>query len=452
MRLVLPSASFASLLAVPALVAALAGCGGGVGESSTKTAATTVASDSLASVGPIQDIRGPVDAVKYPSGLPLANMSDALVVGDHVIVRSSSDSFIHVDKDRRDLHPGTRMTVLDAQGRFLSTIDYGFELVPGYTGEWAMLPAPGGYSLVQLGAGSKLFQFDAQGKLVGPAAGVDLYKPPAADSKEQTLAFSAAAVDGNGFWFASIFVTISPTKNEPERVTESRIVLSKFDPAGQRLTPAATLWNSVKLSLPHVGASDGAVLVSWTDATAPMLAFWERGTGLPHLKPINYSGGFADLMPLALNGNGRLGVFSSSKGGNAGNLIGIQLDDQGMGVLPADAKNWAAEVLSSTWDGARRGVGFDVRVNNGHLLVADLVDEPPIDRFHAPGDILLLADYTLGSGALSASVPKVLRFKRPVTAQPFSGPLVMRQMVFPDHALLLIGDTVHLEGAVVSRQ
>jgi hypothetical protein len=151
------------------------------------------------------------------------------VVGDHIVVRSRSDAFVTVNGQPK--YAGTRLSVLDKQGKLLSSTDYGFTLAAGYTGEWLMLPSPDGFVMVQASTGTRLLHFDAQAKLLGSAT--DLYPSVAATSTtEYAAAENGGAVDGNGFWLATTFSLLPVTDK-----TQYVLKLCKFDFNGKQLTP-----------------------------------------------------------------------------------------------------------------------------------------------------------------------------------------------------------------------
>jgi hypothetical protein len=63
--------------------------------------------------------------------------------------------------------------------------------------------------------------------------------------------------------------------------------------------------------------------------------------------------------------------------------------------------------------------------------------------------VLVLADYGVGTGALSAQAATVLRFR---PAEPLGLTPVFRQMQFADHAVLLVGDDSQLRTLRVTRK
>ncbi|NRR28797.1 hypothetical protein HSX11_01230 [Oxalobacteraceae bacterium] len=420
----------------------VSGCGGGGGGGSANAQAGIVSPAALEITVP-QEIRNPVGG-SAPDNLPVSKMSEAAIIGNGIMVRSASASSTEVDK--RMVRPGTRLTVLDQQGKFVSTVDYGLTLAEGYAGDWAMLPAPGGMTLVQLEKGSKLLQFDAAGKLLSDVNGVNLYTPEPPAKLQASIYQSAAALDGNGFWLATTYVF-----PQEDGTKMYRLVLTKFDMAGKPLTPTGILWNSNKALTPRLAASGGAVLVAWNDSGSPMLANWAKGAGAPALRTVNAMGNFLDLRPVALDDAGKMAILWSSKAANTGNLTGVLMNENGTPVLPAGVSSWAAESMSSTWGGARHGASFDMQRLGGKLLVADLIADLPQPGQPA-NDIFVLADYRWTDAALSTIEPKVLTFKRPSGSKVLTGAPALRQLVFANHSVLLIGDDTHLEGAVVTRR
>jgi hypothetical protein len=224
----------------------LSACGGGSGSSSSGN--TTAGSSSSGSAAFTKfSVTDPVTVGS------LAGMTDALVVGDHIVVRSRSDAFITANGQLK--YAGTRLSVLDQQGKLLSTTDYGFTLAAGYTGEWLMLPSPDGFVMVQASTGTKLLHFDVQAKLLGVAT--DLYPPVAATSTtEYAAAENGGAVDGNGFWLATTFSLLPVTDK-----TQYVLKLCKFDFNGKQLTPPFMISNSALH--PRVAAAGGTVLAGW---------------------------------------------------------------------------------------------------------------------------------------------------------------------------------------------
>lgn len=405
----------------------LAGCGGGGGAASSAGGATPAAPGiTMGTLAPITS----------PNGAPaITHMVDGLVLGDHAVLRSDS-------ADASDpTHPGTRFTIVDPQGRASASIDYGYTLVPGYNGDWHMLalPSGAGFALVQKTAGSRLFLFDAQARLTGPAGGVNLYQPSTAPDGPTVYA-SSAAVDGNGFWIATSFKYPQANGGAIYRVT-----LTKFDFNGKALTPTNTMATSNKSQGPRIAAAGGALSLFWTDGTQPSLFYWAAGGGGPVQKGINAVISRVALQPVALSANGKLGLLWGGGGSTAGTLNGIQLSASGEPLLPAGANDWTGQVLSSKWVGTRRGIQPGADLSNGRLMITDVVDDPA-----NPGDTIVLADYTVNDGPLAAVTPVIATQHRPGTRTIDNG-AAMRQLVFSDHTLLLIGDADHLECAVVTR-
>ena len=415
--------SLAGLLAA----LALAGCGGGGGAASSSgggaPATPTITIGTLASI-------------TSPSGAPaITHMVDGLVIGDHAVLRSDS-------ADASDpTHPGTRFTLIDPQGKASASIDYGYTLVPGYNGDWLMLPLPSsaGFALIQKSGGTRMFLFDAQARLTGPATGVNLYAPSTAADGPSVYA-SSAAVDGNGFWIATSF-------KYPQASGSAiyRVMLTKFDFSGKVLAPTNTMATSNKTQVPRIAASAGALSMFWTDGTQPSLFYWAAGGGAPVQKGINAVISRVALLPVALSGNGKLGLLWGGSGSTVGTLNGVQLGASGDPVLPAGANDWAGQVLSSKWGGTRRGIQPGADLNNGRLMITDVIDD-----LANPGDTIVLADYSVGDGPLAAVTPVIATQHRAGTRTIDNGS-ALRQLVFSDHTLLLIGDADHLEGAVVTR-
>lgn len=444
--------TFAALLA--GLTLSLGGCGGGGGGSGTSVAAGTVVDTggdkaSIAiTVSAQQEVRAASSDPGQASGVPLSRMRDAVVVGDHILVRSDSAATIQVDRDL--IHPGSRVSALDAQGKFLSTHDYGNTLASNYLGEWAMLPMAGGVVMVQTGAGSKLFRLDAQGAMVGPAAGIDLYAVQPIDSPLPTVVASAAAVDGDGFWYATTLVE-RPIPNSEKNAIYS-MMLVKLDPNGKELTPPFKLTMSTKFLQPRMAVSGGSVLVTWLDSGAPMQAYWRYGGPRPLVHSVTGTGGGTpDLLPVAMASTGKVGMLWNFKVGMTSNLLGVALNDGGAPIIDTGRADLTQEILSDKWGYSRRDrVSFDARTAaNGSLLIADVVTGrlKPSDPL---GDLLLLADYSYGAAPLASATMNVLRQRDPGAA-PLGQAPILRQMLFADHAVLLIGDETHLETAIVTR-
>lgn len=417
-------------LAVLLLAAALSSCGGGSPSSSgDATAAGAVAGPAIAVAEP--------QAVLLPDGGAVAAMSDALVVGDHIVVRSRSDSSITVNGN--PVRPRTRLSVLDAQGRLTASTDYGFALAPGYTGEWVMLPSPDGFLMVQAGGGARMLRFDAQARLLGGAA--DLYPAVAATSTtELAAAENGAAVDGNGFWLATTFSLLPVTDK-----TQYQLKLCKFDFNGRQLTPPFLI--STSALHPRVAAAGGAVLAGWLENGGAVLAMWPKGAGAPSIRLIGTGG--AQPYPVALDEDGKMGVLWNGKATTAspGGVMGVAVDRLGAAVLADGRTDLTQETLSAKWLGNVRTTDIDAHGDSGRLALASSVIGA-LNPGDAPADLLVLADYGVGAGALAAQASNVLRFK---PAAPLGLAPVLRQMLFADHAILLLGDDARLQALRVSR-
>jgi len=403
----------------------LSACGGGSGSSS----GTAISSAATASIS----VSDPVAVGS------LAGMADALVVGDHIVVRSRSDAFVTVNG--LPAHAGTRLSVLDKQGKLLSSTDYGFSLAAGYTGEWLMMLAPDGFIMVQANKGTRLLHFDAQAKLLGSA--VDLYPAVAADSTtEYAAAESSGAVDGNGFWLAATFSLLPVTDK-----TQYVLKLCKFDFNGRQLTPPFMI--STSALHPRVAASSGTVLAGWMEGGGAMLAMWARGAGAPTIRSISTGG--AQPFPVALNADGKMGVLWNGKAtvSSSGGVMGVAVDSNGAPVLAAGRTDLAQESLSLNWNGNPRATEMDAHAFSGGLTIAASM----VGAFKTGepvSDLLVVADYAVGGGPLSAQGQGVLRFTLPGRAALGPSP-VFRQMLFADHAVLLLGDDNGLQAFNVTR-
>jgi hypothetical protein len=427
--------SYASL-AVLLLAAALSSCGGGSASSGEATAAGTVISAAPAS----NDVIAVTDyqTVRLPDGGALAAMADALVVGDHIVVRSRSDSFIIVNGYQ--VYPRTRLSVLDAQGKLTASTDYGFTLAAGYTGEWLMLPSPKGFLMVQAGAGARMLHFDPQAKLSGGAT--ELYPAVATTSTtEPAAAENGAAVDGNGFWLATTFSLLPVTDK-----TQYQLKLCKFDFNGKRLTPPFVIATSALH--PRVAAANGVVLAGWMENGGATLAMWPKEAGAPSIRSLSTGG--AQPYPVALDVDGKMGVLWNGKGTltTPGGVMGVTINADGTAVLPVGRTDLTQESLSTTWLGNLRTTDIDAHAFGGGLALAGAV----IGAFNpgdTPADVLVLADYRVGTGALSAQTATVLRFK---PAEALGLTPVFRQMQFSGHAVLLMGDDSRLRTLRVTRK
>lgn len=445
--------TFAALLA--ALTLTGCGGGGGGGGGGASVAAGTVVDTGgdqakvTIAVSAQQEVRAASSDPGQPSGVPLSRMREAVVVGDHILLRSDSAATIQVDRDL--IHPGTRVSMLDAQGKFVSTHDYGNTLAANYLGEWTMLPMAGGVVMVQTGAGSKLFRLDSQGAMVGPASGIDLYAVQPVDSPLPTVVASAAAVDGDGFWYATTLVE-RPIPNSEKNAIYS-MMLVKLDANGKEMTPPFKLTMSTKFMQPRMVSSGGAVLVTWLDAGTPMQAYWPYGGARPVVHSVTGTGGGApDLLPVAMASTGKVGMLWNYKVGMTSNLLGVALNDNGNPIIDTGRADLTQETLSAKWNYARRDhVTFDARTAaNGSLLIADVV-KGRLNASDPLGDLLLLADYSYGAAPVSSATTNVEWVRRDPSAAPLGQAPILRQMLFADHAVLLIGDETHLETATVTR-
>ncbi|MYM68064.1 hypothetical protein GTP45_14665 [Pseudoduganella sp. FT55W] len=411
--------------------AVLSACGGGSGSSS---GAATAGSSGAGS--PTASTISVTDPVTVGS---LAAMIDALVVGDQIVVRSRSDSFVTVNGQPR--YAGTRLSVLDKQGKLLSTTDYGFSLAAGYTGEWLMMPSPGGFIMVQASTGAKLLHFDAQAKLSGGAT--DLYPQVAATSTtEYAAAENGGAVDGNGFWLATTFSLLPVTDK-----TQYVLKLCKFDFNGKQLTPPFLIATSALH--PRVAAAGGTVLAGWMEGGGGMLAMWAKGAGAPVIHSVNTGG--SQPYPIALNADGKMGVLWNGKATttSAGGVMGVTVDNNGASVLPGGRTDLTQETLSASWAGNVRVSEIDAHAFSGGIAIAGSV----VGSFNTGdpiGDVLVLADYAVGAGPLSTQTQNVKRFVLPGRAALGPTP-IFRQMLFADHAVLLMGDDNRLQTITVTR-
>lgn len=444
--------TFAALLAASMLT----GCGGGGGGgTSTSVAGNTVVDTGgdkasvTITVSAQREVRAASSDPGQPSGVPLSRLREAVVVGDHILLRSDSAATIQVDRDL--IHPGTRVSVLDGQGKFVATHDYGNTLAANYLGEWAMLPMAGGVVMVQTGAGSKLFRLDSQGAMVGAPAGIDLYTVQPVDSPLPTVVASAAAIDGDGFWYATTLVE-RPIPNSEKNAIYS-MMLVKLDANGKEMTPPFKLTMSTKFMQPRIVSAGGAVLVTWLDSGTPMQAYWPYGGARPVVHSVTGTGGGApDLLPVAMAGTGKVGMLWNYKVGLISNLLGVALNANGSPIIDSGRADLTQETLSDKWGYSRRErVSFDARTAaNGALLIADVVTGR-LNPGDPLGDLLLLADYSYGAAPVSTATMNILRQRDPGAA-PLGQAPILRQMLFADHAVLLIGDETHLNTAIVTRQ
>jgi hypothetical protein len=414
------------------LAAVVSGCGGGGPAASSSTA--TGSSTATATIS----IADPV-AVTLADGHAVPAMADALVVGEQIVVRSRSASYVTVND--KPVYAATRFSVLDKQGRLLSSTDYGFTLAAGYTGEWLMMPSPTGFLLVQASSGTRLLHFDAQARLLD--GGTDLYPAVAAASTtEYAAAENGAAVDGNGFWLATTFSLLPVTDK-----TQYLLKLCKFDFNGKQLTPPFTI--STSALHPRVAAAGGTVLAGWLEGGGAMLAMWPRGAGAPTIRSLATSG--AQPYPLALDASGKMGVLWNGKATTTtvGGVMGVALDSGGAPVLASGRTDLTQETLSTNWNGNVRVAEIDAHAYRSGISIAGSV----VGSFRTGdpiGDVLVLADYAVGAAPLSAQTPTVLRFTLPGGAALGSSP-VFRQMLFSDHGVLLAGDDSGLLAFIATR-
>lgn len=416
---------------------ALAGCGGGGGgnastggSSGNASGSTVPAPGTSITIGTFADLASPTGAAA------LTHMVDAMVIGDHAVLRSDSATL------NENQHLLTRFSVMDAQGKITSSVDYGKSLANGHIGDWIMLPTDGGFALLQASAGSKLYQFDGQAKLTGPADGINLYALPTGDATPSITA-NAAAVDGNGIWVATTLAY-----PQPDKTNIYRLNLTKIDWNGKALTPTAPIWTTAKSVFPRIAVSGGAVMLTWSDSGTPMMAVWAQGAGVPVMKSMGAGGGALDFRPLPLNGNGWLGLLWGVQSDHSGNLAGLAFNQAGNAVLSPNgaADNWDIEVLTTHWTGVRNGVDYDARAVNGVLHVADVVSGPML-----ADNAIVLADYAVSTGPLATTGYLITTKVRATTDKPIASTAVLRQAFFADHAVLLISDGKHTEAATVTR-
>ncbi|MYM97127.1 hypothetical protein [Duganella vulcania] len=422
--------AFPRHLALLALAAALNACGGGSSGTTAKPDATAATfTGTTPDTSSLIDVDGARQTLTLPGGAALKGMGDALIVGDHIVVRSFSDTT--VIQNGNQVHPRTRLSVLDKDGALVSSIDYGFTLAAGYLGEWQMLPSPDGFVMVQSGPGAKLLHFDAQAKQIGGA--IDLYPGVAPTSTtELAAAESSGAVDGNGFWLVTTFSLLPVTDK-----TQYLLKLCKFDFDGRQLTPPFEI--STSALHPRVAASAGVVLSSWLEGGGAMVAMWPKGLGAPIVHTLGTSGALP--YPVALDTSGKMGVLWNGKASlsSPGGVMGVALDKSGIAVLPADRTDLGQETLSGKWAGNGRSPDLDAHLYKGSLLLADVV----VGSYKVGdpvGDVLVLGDYGVGTAALSAQKSTILRIKLTGTDTEFGGTAVIRQLMFDGHGVLLVGD------------
>lgn len=436
--------AFPRQLACLLLAATLGACGGGASSSSSGSSSSQTSSGSASSlVTPDSTATITVASPKLVTlagNAALKGLGEALVVGERVVVLSASDSEITLNK--KLYHPRTRMSVLDKDGTLLSSVDYGFTLADGYVGEWLLLPAPDGFLMLQAGPGTRMLKFDTQAKLQGSA--VDLYPAVAASSTtELAAAESAASLDGNGFWLATTF-SLLPINDK----TQYLLKLCKYDFTGRQLTPPFEI--ALSAVRPHVATSDGTVLTTWLDGSTAMLAMWTKGQGAPVIHTLGTGG--AEPMPVALDGSGKMGAIWNGKATftSPGGVMGVALDKSGVAVLPTGVTELGQEVLSGQWAAAGRAPYIDARLYKNNLLLAD-VGIGTYASGDAQGDVLVLADYGIGTAALSTQKNTVKRLRLYGGALVMGNYPVLRQLMFADHSLLLVGDEYHLEVFSITR-
>jgi len=426
------------------LAALLGGCGGGSASSSSSNSQTSSGGDSTSLTTPASTTgitAGSPTLVTLPSGAALKGLGEALVVGEHVIVLSASDAELTLNK--KIVHPRTRLSVLDKNGALISSVDYGFKLADGYVGDWLLLPSTDGFVMLQAGPGTRMLQFDAQARQIGAAQ--DLYPTVAASSTtELAAAENAAAVDGNGFWLATTF-SLLPINDK----TQYLLKLCKYDFAGRQLTPPFQIASSAVR--PRVATSDGTVLTTWLDGSTAMLAMWPRGLGAPLLHSLGTSG--AQPQPVALDSKGKMGAIWNGKASfiSPGGVLGVALDKSGVAVLPTGRTELGLEILSTQWAASGRAPTIDARLLQGRLLLAD-VAVGTYSSGDPQGDVIVLADYAVGTAALSAQKSTIQRMRLYGGNLTMGNFPVLRQLIFADHTLLLVGDEYHLEAFRITRQ
>jgi hypothetical protein len=226
-------------------------------------------------------------------------MTDALVVGDHIVVRSRSDSFVTVNGQPK--YAGTRLSVLDKQGKLLSSTDYGFTLAAGYTGEWLMLPSPDGFVMVQASTGTRLLHFDAQANCwAAPPISIRPSRPLPPPNMLQPKMAARSMATASGWPPLSLL----PVTDKTQYVLK----LCKFDFNGKQLTPPFMIstrpciraWRrpAARCSPPGWKAAAHAGHVG-------------QGAGAPTIRSINTGG--SQPYPVALNSNGKMGVLWNGK-------------------------------------------------------------------------------------------------------------------------------------------
>jgi hypothetical protein len=127
----------------------------------------------------------------------------------------------------------------------------------------------------------------------------------------------------------------------------------------------------------------------------------------------------------------------------------VAVSDAGAPVLASDRTDLTQESLSTNWSGNVRTSVIDAHAFSGGITIAGSV-VGSLKSGDPVGDILVLADYVVGSNPLSASASTVLQFTLPGGAALGSTP-IFRQMLFSDHAVLLSGDDSSLRAYYVTR-
>jgi hypothetical protein len=146
-----------------------------------------------------------------------------------------------------------------------------------------------------------------------------------------------------------------------------------------------------------------------------------------------------------------MGVLWNSKATttSSGGVMGVAVDSNGAPVLASGRTDLTQETLSKSWVGNPRATEIDAHALSGGLAIAGSA----VGAFQAGdpvGDLLVLADYTIDSEPLSAEQQMVFNFTLPGRASLGTSP-VFRQMLFADHAVLLVGDDERLRAINVTR-
>lgn len=436
--------AFPRQLACLLLAATLGACGGGATPSSSSASnSSTSAASGSSTATPDATASITVESPKLVTlagNVALKGLGEALVVGERIVVLSASDAEITLNK--KQVHPRTRLSVLDKDGTLLTSTDYGFTLADGYVGEWLLLPAPDGFMMLQAGPGTRMLKFDTQARLQGSA--VDLYPVVASTSTtELAAAENAASVDGNGFWLATTF-SLLPINDK----TQYLLKLCKYDFSGRQLTPPFEI--ALSAVKPRVATSNGTVLTTWLDGSTAMLAIWPKGLGAPVIHSLGTGG--AEPLPVALDGNGKMGAIWNGKATftSPGGVMGVALDKNGVAVLPTGRTELGQEVLSTQWAASGRAPFIDARLYKNNLLLAD-VGVGTYASGEAQGDVLVLADYGIGTAPLSEQKATIKRLRLYGGALVMGNYPVLRQLMFSDHSLLLVGDEYHLEVFRITR-